>query len=408
MTVLESSDVALNELLESDGATHPPNPRIVFFGHDLNESTIRKRANEFLSLGSKVTGFMFSRRREKRRAEPGWQNFELGLTDDGYYGRRIIQLCSALGVLWRNRRVLRDADVLYARNIDMLALAAAGKLLVRAKAPIAYEALDVHPAFTETGLKARLLRFAERRLLARSSLLIVSSPVFIDRYFRPVQNYKGPHFLLENKLGSAAGELINSRSSRSAPIAPPWIIGWFGVIRCQRSIEILTKLASELPQSVIVHIRGLPSERDGITDDLLKELSTKFANIKYFGAYQSPRDLVEIYSTIHLAWAVDFSASGANSDWLIPNRLYEGGINGVPAVARRGTATGDIVERRSIGWCLEEPFESNLATFIATLDCDTYSRASAHILSMDRSAFVDVADTRQLLKKLGEIARRVS
>ncbi len=396
---------AISNPIQESAQTPRPGLRIAFFGHDSSESTIRKRVYEFQSIGAKVTGFMFRRRHDKPVLEPNWTNFDLGMTDDGYHGQRLLRLLAAVGTLVRNRHVLRDADVLYARNIDMLALAAAGKMLTRTRAPIVYEALDVHPAFTKKGIKARFLRFAERRLLSRSRLLIVSSPSFIARYFLPRQNYNGPWFLLENKLGSAAGALMDARPRKSPLNAPPWIIGWFGVIRCQRSLEILTRIAERLPRSVIVHIRGLPSERDGITDDLLKDVARKFDNIRYFGVYQSPRDLAEIYGAVDLAWAADFSASGANSDWLIPNRFYEGGLNGVPAIARKGTATGDIVERQSTGWSLDEPFEETFEAFINHLDRSTYTELVDRMLTMDRSAFVDTSDTRQLLQQLAKIAQ---
>lgn len=382
--------------------------RVAFFGHDSNESTVRKRVNGFQYLGATVTGFMFSRRHDKPTIPPTWMNVALGQTEDGYHGKRLVQLAKAISTLFRHQRLLREADVLYARNIDMLLLATAGKILGRVKAPIIYEALDVHPAFTGKGVKSRIFRFAERRLLAISSLLIVSSPVFMDRYFIPIQKYTGPWFLLENKLGASAADQNNLHSRRRTSTGSPWIIGWFGVIRCQRSIEILMRLAARFPKSVMVHIRGLPSERDDITADLLKDLERQCPNVRYFGVYQSPRDLSEIYGAVDLVWAVDFSASGANSDWLIPNRFYEGGLNGVPALARQGTATGDLVERRQTGWCIAEPFEANLTAFIEKLDIETYATTAKHIRSMDRDTFVDLNDTRELLHKLNTLARRSS
>jgi succinoglycan biosynthesis protein ExoL len=397
------SGTATGTQLGHDAHTPHRALRITFFGHDSGESTIRKRVGEFQSFGANVTGFMFQRRHDKPAIFADWTNFDLGTTDDGYHGQRLWQLLKAIGILWRHRQVLRATDVLYARNIDMLALAAVGKLVSWSRVPIVYEALDVHPAFTKTGLKARLLRFAERRLLSRSRLLIVSSPSFISNYFLPRQNYAGPWFLLENKLGSAALKI--AKEPRQRPLtAPPWIIGWFGVIRCQRSLEILTHIAERHPESAVVHIRGLPSERDGITNALLTDIASKTKNVEYYGVYQSPRDLGEIYGAVDLTWAADFSASGANSDWLIPNRFYEGGLNGVPAIARRGTATGDIVEKRSTGWTFDEPFERNFEDFLAQLERATYQGVADGIRRTERSAFVDITDTRHLVQKLAEIA----
>jgi succinoglycan biosynthesis protein ExoL len=395
----QNGDPLLDARASGDDVQSPP-LTIAFFGHDWTESTIRKRIGAFLQRNTRVTGFMFRRRHDKPVSAPSWNNVELGLTDDGRYGRRLLRLLNAFPVVWRNRAQLRAADVIYARNIDMLFVALVSKRLVRADAPLVYEALDVHPAFTQPGIVGRALRFAERRLLSSIALMVVSSPTFMDRYFRPLQRYAGPWFLLENKVSSLPQGVAMPRKANP----PPWIVGWFGVLRCRRSLDILQKLAARRPHGVTIHIRGLPSETDGITKDLLDEVSARTKNIRYFGVYQNPEDLAKIYGAVDLTWAVDFSASGANSDWLIPNRLYEGGLHGIPAIARKDTATGDIVENDTRGWSLAEPFEESLDAFLDKLDAETYSTMAARLHAKDRSAFVDISDTARLLTELSRVA----
>ena len=39
---------------------------------------------------------------------------------------------------------------------------------------------------------------------------------------------------------------------------------------------------------------------------------------------------------VHFTWAIDFYEAGANSDWLLPNRLYEGGAHGAVPIALAG------------------------------------------------------------------------
>jgi len=375
---------------------------ICFFGHDWTESTIRKRVGAFTQRNARVSGFMFKRRHDKPTADPSWENIELGLTVDGNYRRRLLQLLAAVPLIWRHRSRLRTPDVLYARNIDMLFLAFIGKHLARSRALLVYESLDVHPAFTKPGLLGRALRFAERRLLSTIALMVVSSQTFMDCYYHPVQCYRGRWFLLENKVSSLPEQAVAPLRNPSSPV----VIGWFGVLRCRRSLDILQRLASRHPNDVVVHIRGLPSETDGITDDVFANISAQTPNIRYFGRYRNPEDLAQIYGAINLTWAVDFSASGANSDWLIPNRLYEGGLYGVPAIARQGTATGDMIENGNLGWALVEPFDDTLETFLSTLDSAACVAMSERIRDRDRSAFVDINDTKILLQELTKLVRQ--
>ncbi len=379
--------------------------RVAFFGHDWTESTIIKRVEAFQEHGAKVTGFMFRRLHDKIALAPSWTNVALGATRDGRYLRRIGQLFAALPTVIRNRELLRDADVIYARNTDMLACAVLGRLLTGSKAPLVYEALDVQPIYTGTGTVSRIMRFLERRLMSASSLLVVSSPTFVSRYFEPVQRYSGPWFLLENKvvMKPAPGGL--TLPVRTGPRRRGrWTIGWFGVIRCQRSLAILERVAARLGDRVEIHIRGLPSVTHGITAERLQRVANRRSNIKYFGPYNAPRDLASIYGAVDLVWAVDFSAAGSNSDWLIPNRLYEGGLYGVPALARKDTATGDIVARDESGWCLDEPLEASLTALIEDLDEGTYDVASCRLRDADRSTFVDIFDTRDLVSRLRQIS----
>lgn len=379
--------------------------RIVFFGHDWTESTIIKRVDAFQQNGAHVTGFMFRRLHDKIALAPNWTNVALGATRDGRYLRRVGQLFAALPTVFRNRALLRNADVIYARNTDMLACAALGKLLTGARAPLVYEALDVQPIYTGTGAVSRVMRFLERRLMSASRLLVVSSPTFMSRYFTPVQGYGGAWHLLENKvmMKNPAGSVTLPARSGSRRRGR-WTIGWFGVIRCQRSLAILERVAAHLGDRVEIHIRGLPSVTHGITSERLRRVANRRSNIKYLGPYTAPRDLSSIYGAVDLVWAVDFSAAGSNSDWLIPNRLYEGGLYGVPALARKDTATGDIVTRDQSGWCLDEPLEESLSALIERLDEEAYGEASRRLRDADRSTFVDIFDTRDLVVRLQQIS----
>ncbi|MFC0201994.1 hypothetical protein [Paracoccus rhizosphaerae] len=53
-----------------------------------------------------------------------------------------------------------------------------------------------------------------------------------------------------------------------------------------------------------------------------------------------------IYGQVDLAWLIDRYQAGQNSDWLLPNRLYEGCLNGAVPVVLNGTE----VARRVQAW----------------------------------------------------------
>src|SRR3546814_16020562 len=73
----------------------------------------------FSGLGLRVVGFNFRRDKFAPGFQPFWENVHLGTTQDRAYGRRLLALLGALPRVLRHRQELRQADFLYARNIDM-------------------------------------------------------------------------------------------------------------------------------------------------------------------------------------------------------------------------------------------------------------------------------------------------
>lgn len=376
---------------------------IAFFGHDRHDSAIRKRIAAFETHGSRVLRFMF--RRERPHAEDGAQDgtIDLGITRDLNYARRLLKLAAAVPRILAWRRELRACDVFYARNLDMLALAALASRLAGARAPLVYEALDVRRVFIGRSLMSRLFRFAERRLLAATDVLVVSSPDYMTRYFWPVQGYAGAWRLIENKLGGMPCD--KPPVDQALAPGPPWVIGWFGVLKCRRSLEILARIAAALGDRVEIHIRGFVAESE-IPASRVAELCDRHRNIVLGGPYANPADLPAIYGRVHITWAADFLDPDANSTWCLPNRLYEGAAHGSVLLAKSGTATGARIERDRLGWTLAEPLEETAPAFIDALTPEAYSAARASVQDTPPELLHDLSDTAELLRFLDTIARR--
>jgi len=384
-------------------------PRVAFFGHDCTESTVIKRARAFAACGAEVDGFTFRRRKFNRGYVPQWADTNLGTTVDRNYPLRLIRLVQALPTLVRARVRLARADFFYARNLDMCALALFARWIARNPAPLAYEVLDVQRVFTGRGLVSFLFRLAERVILRRMDLLVVSSPAFMARYFTPVQGFVRPSHLLENKIFGLDDAIRAERPSPEdlrGPACPPegpWVIAWLGNLRCPRSPELLCRIARRLGERVRIHVHGYPTET-GLERFL--ELIAGHDNIVYFGEYRSPDDLQRIYDRAHFAWAFDYLDQGGNSDWLLPNRLYEGCYFGVPALAAIGTATGERVSELGAGWTFDEPIDEDIIDFLRRLEPETYIAARRHLVGLPSGLFVDEGDTAKLCRRILAIPPR--
>lgn len=374
--------------------------RVAFFGHDRAEPTVRKRIDAIQDAGWAVVEYVFVRVRPGVAVAPVAKNtVPLGQTVDRNYAHRLPLLALGVARALRRWRDLRAADVIYVRNLDMALVAWASARLAGSRAPLVYEVLDIQRLMVRPDWPGRLARAVERWILGRSALLVVSAPDFVTRYFQPIQGFSGAWHLLENKvMGHRLGEVADRLDRTRAP-GPPWVIGWFGTLRCRRSLTILAAIAEALGDSVRIVIAGRLSEEDIDPRDLSRTLS-RHPNMSFRGPYANPRDLPEIYRGVHFIWAVDYLDDGLNSDWLLPNRLYEGGLCGALTLARAETATGRYALAEGLGRAFPEPLADSVSGFLRDITPADYVQMQGRLLTCEISKFVDVGGMRDLLGRV--------
>jgi succinoglycan biosynthesis protein ExoL len=245
------------------------------------------------------------------------------------------------------------------------------------------------------------MRLAERFLLRQVGLLVVSSPGFLKHYYVPAQGYRGPHFVLENRL-------YPSERAAGAPAVPSgpvldrgryrWVVGCFGLIRGQTTFDLITRLADRLRDDVLFYFRGIVTTVDPAT---FAETVARHDNMVYGGPYVNPDDLAGLYGAVDLVWTLDLEHEDANSRWLMPCRFYEAGAYGVPCLAARHFEVGDRVEALGIGWTFEAPYEDAIARFFAELDRAAYDRVRARLAGLPRATFIAGDDVAALCRLLG-------
>ncbi|MDX1294196.1 MAG: hypothetical protein R3265_15380 [Hyphomonas sp.] len=361
---------------------------IAFFGHDAADAAVRRRVKSFTGDGMAVIGFMMRR----REVQPEWENVDLGLTRDGAFIQRIKQVFAGARKAAARRDLLETADVIYARNLDMLACAFLAKRHANLKTPVIYESLDVHRLLTRTDLVGRIFRALERALLKRTRALVVSSPGFLRNHFE--RHYQGDFtaYVVENRLSSDSefGPRPHAGTQPSANADGKLVLGWVGMLRCQRSLDLLCNLADAFPESLEIHLHGIPARTE--IRDFEAEIARR-PNMTFFGKFRSPEDLAGIYGSLDVVWAGDFMEAGYNSVWLLPNRIYEGGYYATPSIAPAGTETAAWIERNECGFVIDEPLEQTLPNLVERLKDDRREIAaySARLASLPEDLFVQPA-----------------
>ena len=335
----------------------------------------------------------------------------LGRTRDARLAQRAASVAAALARLPRTRAAVAQADIIVARQLEMLAIAAAARARYRPSATLAYECLDIHRMMTAPGIAGTLLRGLERRLLSRCTGLMVSAPGFITNHFEKSAKNLPDILLVENKMLRA--ELGGMRPVLHCPAGPPWRIGWFGVIRCQRSLHMLADLARALPGLVEIEIRGRVAPT-AVPD--FDEVVAATPGMNFLGAYDRRRDLAAMYGGVHFVWSIDYFEAGTNSDWLLPNRIYEGGLFGAVPLALGSVATGAWLHRRGAGIVLPDDPLPALQARLAAMTAAEAGGLAAQLAAIPDTDFVaETPECEALVARLagrvmpdaGELARRV-
>lgn len=370
--------------------------RGIYIGADATNPTLILRIRSFLRAGITLTAFTFRRHKFNTDYAPEWENVPLGETVDRNYFRRLPALLRGLRRILEHRETLSSADFIYARNFDLVLLALAARALSGTSAKIVYEVEDVQEIFFKRTVSGALFRWIERRVLARIDLLVPLSPGFVHGYFEPVQGYQGPSQVLENKLQ------LGDKSDAPTPagrewedVSDRWVIGWFGTLRCPKSMKLLEEIAEAMGDKVEIYTRGYPTET-GL--EAYMEIVNRHPNWTYDGEYTIPDDLEQMYGRVHFSWCLDFLDEYGNSPLLLACRMYQGGFYGAVPLVIQGTEMDRWLTHAGVGHAFSAPYAESIVAFLKEVDPAAYRAERAEMMDRRTELFLEAgSDTRAML-----------
>ena len=371
--------------------------RILYLVHDLNDAAVARRVGMLLDGGASLQLAGFWRGEAPPAQVQGVTAKALDRSFDAQLSARAHAVARRILGAGALAREFEPVDLILARNLEMLALADALRRRVPGAPPVVYECLDIHRLMLAGGPKGAIMRRIEKSLLAKAAGLVVSSPAFVEQYFAPRQAYTGPWLLVENR--AKAGPTARGKSR---PKAPPWRIGWFGMLRCRKSLALLSALAAGSGGRVEVLLAGKPA-RTELGD--FDEVVARTPGLTYAGPYTAA-DLPALYGQVHFAWAIDYFEEGLNSAWLLPNRLYEGAAHGAVPIALAEVQTGRWLSERGLGVLLDDP-PAQLSPLFESMTAPEAAQLTAAVADLaPETVMFDAEDCRVLVADLAGMAAR--
>ncbi len=368
------------------------NKKAIIFAPEIIDYRLTKRIQALEENGFQHVCLAYYRKRDSKGIKTKY--IRLATVKDKSYFLRVIKLASSLLVVYSNRDKLRDTDLFYAINLDLAFLAYCTKKITGSNAPIIYEVADIMSIMLSKNIFGNLLRSLEKLILKKIKILVVTSPAYMKHYFWPIQKYSGPWFLLENKLFIDPEEesmsIATTSISKLNTSKNTWTIGYFGALRCRRSLTIIKEIAESLLNNVTFNIRGYLMDLD--EDDFENLLLSHRQNVRYRGSYKNPGDLPEMHEKIDFVWAFDFQERGTHSKWILPNRLYEGGFFEVPMLGPKGFEIANFIEKHKIGWTFDEPYAENIIRFLMKLKSEEYLKIKSNYKLISKMQFASKKD----------------
>jgi succinoglycan biosynthesis protein ExoL len=357
-----------------------------------NDARIQRRLSALKGLGIDLDVLAFERDAYPGRALSEFQS--LGTIDHGRYPARVKALLAALP---RVRAAAESADAVYSFGFDLHALAWMATRRLGRRLPLLYEVADINPLMVGSGATARIMRCIERRLIGDTQLVVVTSAAFISGFYRGVQKLtRLPHLLIENKPNLES--LVSAPSVHRSP-SDPLTIGYFGIIRCQRSWEALQQIARRANGRVRIYLRGVPLGIAGFERDCAAS-----PWIEYGGPYVAPADLAEMYRRIDVSWIAHRVDDNNSLLWNRTNRFYEACAFQKPMVAQAGSQDGEVVSERQLGLSIDLSDVEAAATRVLDVSWGQVHEWQRHVHSLPRSVYSDNGEHEKLANRILHLA----
>lgn len=367
------------------------NLRILFFTTATEHTTFRKTARMFSGEGAdvKILGLT---RNNFPSGNDSIPTEIVGTISHGNFFQRLLILLKSIAKL---RREAKFFDVIYCFGLDTVIVVNIALMFQRHK--VVYQVQDIKKQLLGDSLKPFLLRLIERFMLKKVVQLVVSSEDYYNNFF--YRYYKFPRertTVIENKLEK--DPLTSKCNNQQSSINQNSIkIGYFGVMRCRRSWEILKNTVGQSNGQFSLYLRGKPKA--------MPNLDLEIKNIKgifFRGLYRSPDDLKSIYESVDIVWAAYPFGYGKEGNWQMARtiRFYEACAYARPVLVQKGTPHASFVRKFNIGKVIDMSNVNLAIDQIQSISSKDVEVWKSNLLKLDRSFFVHSNEYRLLYQTL--------
>lgn len=365
-----------------------PSARILCLLHRVSSPISAAHIDMLRQTGFQVEVMGFQRLPRDGRP-PNWPVAILGHTQNESYLKRLPKL---LGAIPKVRAAVKRSQLVYAYNADMVLLAWIAGLGLRR--PIALNVMYLQPIQIASGWRGKLARAIDRFVVGRCHLLVLTSSG-LYRYFRGWLKTRCPGLVIEMKIEPS--RVKGSMRENGVPLLDrPLVIGWFGILRDQWSLEFLERLNRLSNGRFEILLAGIVSPKLRGFDRVLESNP----GIKFLDAFRHPEDLAELYGNVDMVLAC--LSADIPGCWLRSTRYYEACFFQKPLIVRPGEDAPEV-EKHQIGVVLDESSPAEAAKTFSAVTSGHWLRWRTNMAALPPNHYLFTDEASQLSRALQEI-----
>lgn len=357
--------------------------KIVFLVSSLSQPRAIRRVESIAALGYKVKVYGYD------RGQYNCNKFSEGI-DVTILG----QLGKGGGYLAKVKQIKKDVNnIVNQHKSDNTLFYSFGYIetffLYMSKVRYAYEISDIVYSWGMMSEIRPLLKAIDKKMIRKSEFTLLTSEGF--KNFLKVNDAR--IIFQPNKVNR---KLLGCQRKTLQKIKDNFVFSFIGSIRDEPILRFARVIGELFPQHEF-HFYGVSNTES--TKMELECLLDKYPNIKFFGPFKNPDDLVQIYNSVDIV--VTTYGLTLNETILDPNKLYEGILFCRPLVATQGTFLAKQINRYCCGWNIDSSTENSIREFVAELTADKVNKVSANEkLIDDEFAFDNMEKLARIIKSL--------
>jgi succinoglycan biosynthesis protein ExoL len=315
------------------------------------------------------------------------------------HGRYFVRLGTYLKALLLLIKHGRQARSVYVLGLDLALLAWMALLGRRSSIKLVLEIQDIRSVLLKKGIKGALARQVEKFIVPRVDTLVVTSAAYVDDYYvSRVGIDIRSSYIIENKVDDTP-VMRRQRDIARAAVNPDGslCIGYFGMLRCRRTLDIILGAADAAQGKIRFYLRGVLHE----TEDYANKIRNH-PFIEYGGEYRSPDELGFMYGKVDLVWACYPDAGRGTGNWLWArtNRFYEACYFGKPVIAATGTEDGKAVDAYNIGFCVNLQNQNESIAALLAIEGEKLNIWRGNMQKLPQRIYVYESEHRNLLSDI--------